>query len=79
MAIYLPDGAAISSDVVTFIGLRLLAAVFAVPGRAIGRLEKCKRAIECIHCKTSVVTHQHCLDQLPLVVEVVVLVVQLNK
>jgi hypothetical protein len=28
-----------SSDVVTFIGLRLLAAVFAVPGRAIGLLK----------------------------------------
>jgi hypothetical protein len=37
---YLPDDPDISSDVVTFIGLRLLAAVFAVPGRTNGLLKK---------------------------------------
>jgi hypothetical protein len=38
--IYLPDVPGSSSDAVTFIGLRLLAAVFAVPGRTKGLLKK---------------------------------------
>ncbi len=67
-----------SSDVVTFIGLRLLAAVFAVPGRATGLLKIAEKKIS-IRCNAIEFTRRHCRDQLILMSEVVVMVDQLNK
>lgn len=73
---YLPDGAAISSDDVTFIDLRLLAAVFAVPGRAIGRL---KNRWTLIGRGIRTRTRRHYLDHWPSAVVVVEMVVQLDR